>query len=136
RSVLARVLFVADADQRLFEQLHDGCEDLLARQTAPHEIGVGTGTNPGQRLRERDQAPVLHLVAHFTPSRMIAILLAAARVAAGGLKVAERIGANPYLDPSGRNGERTDSLELRAVGHRPPVRVDVTKSVLAPEPPD
>jgi hypothetical protein len=47
---------------------------------------------------------------------MVAILFAAARVAAGGLDVAIRIGTNPYLLPCRRHRDRIDTREFIATG--------------------
>ena len=91
RLVVARVLVVADADQRLLEELHHGRHDLRARQAGRRDVGVGPAAQRRQRRGEIEDAVVLRFVADLAPARVIAMLLAAARVAAGGLQVAARI---------------------------------------------
>ena len=71
----------------LLQQLDDGGEHLLTRQ-AGRQVGGRADGEAGQRRGEGEQAAVLRLVADFAPARVIAILLAAAGVAAGGLDVA------------------------------------------------
>ena len=63
RLVLFRVLVVADADERLLEQLHDRGEHLLARQVGRPEIPRRAPADRGQRLGEPDQAIVFRFVA-------------------------------------------------------------------------
>ncbi len=64
RPVGARVFLVADADQRLLEELHDRREHLVARKPAPCEVGGGAPADPRQRLgKRRPSRP------YFTSSR-------------------------------------------------------------------
>ncbi len=99
RLVVPRILLVADANERLLEQLHDGGKDLFARQAGAAHVGGRARANARQGLSERDQAAVFHFVAHLSPSRVITILLASARIAAGRLQVAVRIRADPNVRP-------------------------------------
>ena len=92
RAIRSRVFVVADANQRLFEQLHDRREHLLARQTLASHVLAGPPADGRQCLREPDHAVVFRFVADLAPLRVIAILFAAARVAPGRLKVSARIG--------------------------------------------
>src|SRR5204863_8464424 len=54
--------------------------------------------------------------------RVVAVLLAPARVARGGLDVAVRIGADPDLDPGRRDGERVEALALDRIADRRALR--------------
>src|SRR5207248_511068 len=72
-----------------------------------------------QRLGERNQTSVLHLVAHLAPARVIAVLLAAAGVPSDGLKMTARIGTDPDVGPGRRNHERSDALELGRIADFP-----------------
>src|SRR5581483_6190527 len=90
RSVLARVLFVADANQAGLEEAHHGGQHLLAGEAGPPEIARDRAADPGQRAAERDHAVILGLVADLAPATVISILLAAPRVPSGGLDVAVR----------------------------------------------
>src|SRR5262249_14428548 len=102
RVVVARVLFVADANERLLEQPDDRGEDFRARKARSPQVGVGTTTNPGKRAAEVDEAAVLARVADLAPLRVIAVLLAAARVAAGRLEMTARLGTDPDVLPRRR----------------------------------
>ena len=101
--VVAGVFLVANANQRRLQQLDRGREYLLARQAPLPQMTSGSATNLGQRFRERDDAFVFVLVLSLAPPGVIAILLAAARVAAGGLQVSVRRGADPDVLPRRRN---------------------------------
>src|SRR4051812_42496526 len=114
RAVGARVLLVADADECFLEQLDGRGEDLFARKPFLAKVRRGAPPNAPERLRKRRQAAVLELVAHLPESRVIPILLTAARVAAGGLQMASRLGANPDFSPRWRNDERLDAGEIGA----------------------
>ncbi len=103
RMVVAGVLLVADANQRRLQQLDRGREHLLARQAALAQMTGDGATNLGQRFRERDDAFVFVLVLSLAPPRVVAILLAAAGVAAGGLQVSVRRRADPDVFPRRRN---------------------------------
>ena len=67
-----------------------------------------------QRLGERDHAVELVLVAHLAPALVIAVLLAAARVAAGRLEVRVADRGDPYVGVGGRDRQRL----MRAISAR------------------
>src|SRR5205814_1186755 len=81
---------------------------------------------------ERDHALELAVVADAAPARVVAVLLASARIAAGGLQVAAGVGAYPHVAVGGRHGERADALERRRVGYAASVGVAVRKSRRGP----
>ena len=131
RAIRSRVLVVADANQRLLEQPDDRCEHLLARQAlAAHVLG-GPAADGRQRLREPDHAVVFRFVAHFPPLRVIAILLAPARVAPRGLQVPARIGTDPDAGPRRRDDQRGDPREVRPRADGASVRVRVSEAPAA-----
>src|SRR5262249_46182823 len=103
---------------------------FLARQARPAEVGVGTMPDLGQRLRERDQASVLHLVAHFAPQPVVAVLLASARVAAGRLQMTARVWTDPDVLPRRRNHQRADALQLRRSANEAAVGGDIAHARL------
>ncbi len=86
-AVGARVLLVADADQRDLEEPHHRRQHLLAREARAAELRVHRGADPRQRGGEGDHPLVLGLVAHLAEARVIAVLLAPPRVAPGRLEV-------------------------------------------------
>ena len=68
-------------------------QHLLARQAGAAPGRASTRSRMRGRARgEGEHAVVLGLVAHLAPARVVAVLLAPARVAAGGLDVAGRMG--------------------------------------------
>src|SRR5262249_5443149 len=135
RVVVARVLFVADANERLLEQPDDRGEDFRARKARSPQVGVGTTTNPGKRAAEVDEAAVLARVADLAPLRVIAVLLAAARVAAGRLEMTARVGPEPDGLPRRRDHQRADTVQI-APPHGLPARGDIPKRALPAEPAD
>ena len=113
RVVEPRVLVVADAHQGELEQPHApprapsraagprSCQ--VACRRARRMRGQGRGERrPSGRTSSRRGAP---------PARVVAVLLATARVAAGGLDVAVRVRADPDVGPGRRDRERLDLLD-------------------------
>ncbi len=115
-AVLARVLVVPDTDEGRLQQAHDQRQHLLARQAAATQVAIGPPPDPRQRPRELDQAPVLRLVAHLAPARVVAVLLAPARVAAGGLDVPAPDRADPDVGPCRRNGQGLEPRDALGIG--------------------
>ena len=115
RLVGARILLVADANERGFEQPGHGREHLLPRQPGPPQIGRDPPAQPRQRVSERDHARVLGAVALLAPARVIAVLLAPARVPPRRLQVALGKGTDPDVTPGGRHGELANALQRRRV---------------------
>ena len=130
-----RVFLVADANQRFLEQLHRGGEHLDARQPALADVGGGAPADLAKRQREGRQLGVLRLVAHLAESRVIAVLLAPARVASGRLQMTVRVGADPDADPGRRDDERFDAGQLGGV-HRAPARVQIAEPSWCAEAPN
>jgi hypothetical protein len=127
--VLARILVIPDAHHGRFEQVDDGRQHLLARQAGQAEGAVDFLADLRQRLAELDHALVLHLVAHLAPFGVVAVLLAPARVAPGGLQVAVGLRADPDLGPGRRDGQRLDAFQGGFVVDRLAARVEVAKAV-------
>src|SRR5262249_49011790 len=125
--VLPDVLFVANANQCLLQQANDGGEDLLAWQSRSPEIRFGPAANARQHFREVDQPSVLHFVSDVTPARVIPILLAPFRVAAGPRQMTRGIRADPDVGPGRRTRQRLDPRNLLGPADRPARGVDVAK---------
>src|SRR5205823_2993741 len=135
-SILLRVLLVADADQRLLEELDDRCDHLLLREPLPRQVLANALPNRAERVAERDHASVLGFVADLAPPRVVAVLLAPPRVPAGGLDVAALVGADPHVRPRRRNGQRPDPLQRGFVEDPLPVRSDVREPLAGSFAPD
>src|SRR5437762_3232582 len=97
RRVEARILIVADADERSVEKPDDRRQHLPSRQTARPQVAIHLSPDPRQVLPELDHPAELRGVARLAPRRVIAVLLAAPRIAAAGEDMALAIGADPDL---------------------------------------
>src|SRR5262245_6449187 len=131
--VVPGVLVAADADQRLFQEMHDGGQDLLALETAPGEMPLDRASDGRQALREGEHAMVFGAVAHVAKARVIAILLAPFRITARRLDVAIGPGAYPYLDPGRRNGQRLDALQGCRIAYPGVLCRDILEPLAAPQ---
>jgi len=129
--VLLGVFGVADARQAALHQPHHRRQHLLARQAVSVQIGLDTPARARQRAAEAQHMLELGLVAHMAPARMIAVLLAPARVAPGRLDMAVGVGADPHRRPGGRHGERADARERGGIADQQPLRIAIEEAVLA-----
>ena len=123
------VFGVANAKQGCFHQAHDRGEHPLSRQTAPPQIGFDALPDRRQNPAKRQHLAVFRLVADLAPTRVIAVLLAAALVPSGRLDMAVWIGTDPYRSPGGRNRQRTNALQGIEVAHQLPVGQAVVEAV-------
>src|SRR3954470_4268778 len=67
------------------------------------------------------------VVASFAPVRVVAVLLASARVAPGRLQVAARVGADPDVFVRRGNGELRDTSQRARIPDRQSLRPDVVE---------
>jgi hypothetical protein len=132
----ARVLLVPDPHHGRLQQVDDRRQHFFARQAGQFQGAVDFGADRGQRLAEVDHALVFRLVAHAAPFRMVAVLLASARVAARGLQVAVGLRADPDIGPGRGNHERLDALERGFVRDRLALGREVAEAILARFAPD
>jgi hypothetical protein len=117
-TVVARVGRVADAHQGLGHHRHHDRQYLLAREAGQAQVLAQAPTQPGQGRTELHDPVVLALAAGLDPARVVAVLLAPARIAAGGLQVTARVHADPHLGVGRRNGQRADARQGRRIAHR------------------
>ncbi len=119
--VLARVLVVADADQRAVEQPHHGGEELAPRMVRRAQVALDALAQQRQHLAELEHVAELRVVARLAVRRVIAVLLAAARVARRGLDVARRrSGQIQTCVQAGGMASELSLLRSRASVMRPP----------------
>src|SRR5438445_3707674 len=90
RLVLARVFFVSDAYKRSLQKPHDRREHFLPRQTRQLQVPSNSAANIWQSFGKLGETVKLVFVAYFAPTLVIAVLLAATRVATCRLDVAIR----------------------------------------------
>src|SRR6266852_387952 len=135
-AVLARVLVVAHADQRLVEQHHHGGEDLAPREIARAQIAFDALADLGEDFDELEHAAEFRLVARLAVQGMVAVLLAAARIARSRLDVPFGVRAYPDVGPGRGDRERVDPLALGlardALAVRPVVNPALSRT-LAPD---
>src|SRR5690242_5648389 len=74
---------VANAKEGCLHQAHDRGEHPLPRQTVPPQIGLDALPDRRKNTAKNQHLAVFRLVADLAPTRMIAVLLAAALVASG-----------------------------------------------------
>src|SRR5690606_4149398 len=128
RLVDARVLLVADADQRRLQEPDDASQHLLAGQAAHAQVVVGALADDRQDGGEVHQMVVLVSVADLAPALVVDVLLPAAVVPPGGLNVAGGVWADPDISPGRRNGQLLDPRAHLAVADRLAVRVAVAEA--------
>ncbi|MNF74345.1 hypothetical protein D3C84_563750 [compost metagenome] len=126
-AVVPCVLSVADSDQRGIQQGDDGGHDFVAAEAWRGQQRFQLLAQFRQGLAEISQARVFVGVAHFAPARVIAILLAAAGVAAGGLQVTARIGANPHVGVGRWHREGIDAPDFLGGGDTLTRRIEVAE---------
>ncbi len=119
------VLGIANADEGGIQQADDRSHDLFPAQASPGEILFHALAQLGQGLTEGQHPLVLVGVADLPPAGVIAILLAAASIATGGLQVAVGIRTDPYLGIGRRNGQLVDALDLGLVADALAVRCEI-----------
>src|SRR5260370_2577736 len=133
RSVVARVLLVADPRIRHLEQSHDGRDHLLAGQAWLPKVTSDAPPDSWQGASEADHARKLVCIANRAPCRVVQRLLAAPSVAAGGLEVTPRPRGNPDILPGGPNDQIPDPLPGGVIGDPPAVRAQLGETFpLAP----
>ena len=93
-------------------------------QPGQAEIARHLRADDRQRLSERQHVLVLVLVAHRPPAGVVAILFPAARVAAGGLDVAVRIGADPDILVGRRDRQLADARDRGGIADRAAACID------------
>ena len=136
RSVRPRVFLVADAHERFLEQRDDNGKNFLPGQSRQCAIVFQPATQSRQSLTEFDHARKLAVVTRLTPARVVSILLASPRVAAGRLQMPSRLRANPDVGVSRRNRQHPDAIEHAFRMDRSPVRSDIAKAPAASLPRD
>jgi hypothetical protein len=118
----ARIFLIADTHHRQLQQVHDGGQHFFAGQARQLHARDG-GADGGQGVAKAEHALVLDVVAHLAPARMVAVLLAAPRIAARRLHVAVRARTDPHIGPGGRNGQCLDARQDVVVAHGLAVRI-------------
>src|SRR5205807_85770 len=135
-AILARIRFVADANQCHFKQTYDRGQHLLARQPLQEQISLHRAPEFRQRFGEGDQAVELACVAHGAPALVISILLSSPGITARRLQVPAWKRTNSHLGPCRRNGQLAHARKNSRVRNRSVARIHVTKSSPCRDPSD
>src|SRR5690606_38898954 len=85
------------------------------RQAPLPQVAPEAATQAGQGIGEFRKPRKPRLAPQLLPLRVVAILLAPARIASGGLKVPAFTGADPHRGPCRRNGQCPDACKLAVV---------------------
>src|SRR5690242_2666002 len=101
--VLARVFLISYAYEGSLQKSHDCREHFSTRQTRQFHVLSDSPTDVRQGFGELSQSVKLIFVAHFAPTLVIAVLLAATRVATCCLNMTIWRGTDPDLCPRGGN---------------------------------
>ncbi|KAG0772024.1 hypothetical protein G6F22_016029 [Rhizopus arrhizus] len=88
---------------------------FFLRQPGCAHVAVHLAPNARQGLPESQQVLILVRIAQCRPARVVPVLLAAPRVAAGGLEVPMGQGTDPDVFIGGRNDQRVDAGDLRVI---------------------
>src|SRR6185437_6942934 len=130
--VLLRILGIAHADEGRLQQADDGRENLLTWQARQFQVLLHAFADLRQHRAEEHHVFVLGLVAHLAPPRMVAALLAAARIAPCGLEMPVSDGTYPYGLPGRRNYQRADAPQRLLIAHGLAVRTGVVEALATP----
>src|SRR3954447_23002672 len=116
--VLTSVLVIPYTDETRFQQLDDGGQDFVFRQTGQSQIPGELFADFWPRLGERQHARVFRFITNLPPFGMIPVLLAAARISARSLHMTVGPGTNPNIFPGRGDGQTFDSGKLPFISQR------------------
>src|SRR5262245_39968565 len=123
--VRSRIFLVTDAEEFGVEKAYHGREHGFSIEFALFEVLFDLGAKLRQRFPESQAIGIFGLVAAGPEIRMIAILLAAAGIAAGCLKVAVRILAIPGIAIGRWKADGAEPVYFVPIGDPLPAFVEV-----------
>src|ERR1700685_2424757 len=126
--VVARIFGIADPDAGCIEQAHHHGQNFLARQAWQRHVALQDTPQLRQLLAEGDHPFEFRTVAKFAPFRVIAILFASARVAAGRLQMTTRLHADPHIAISRWNRQARDTFQIFFRLQAPVFRRDIAEA--------
>ncbi|MCY1298713.1 hypothetical protein D9M70_482120 [compost metagenome] len=128
-AVLFHIARIPDAKRCLVEQgsqYRKNCRRVVNR---PIHLFADSSPHPRKRLGKVGKLVVLGAASQFLPGIVIAILLPAARIIAGRLKVTVLVHADPDPVVGWRQSKRFDACNDAGVLQRRAVRASITKAV-------
>ena len=135
-AVAGRVFLVAHAQEGGVEQAHQGGQHALPVErgvAAGGQVARDTGADARQGLAEGLEPLELAFVLQGPPLRVVAILLATARIDAGGLQVTLRERADPDIGVGRRDRQAVDARDLPGIAQPAAGRVLVAEAFAMPE---
>ena len=125
-AVLLLVDLAADPEHPDIEQAHRAGQHSCPVKLAPSaHRGQHALTHRRQGAGESEHVLELRVGLLLAPQIVVAVLATACRVHAGCLEVAERVRADPYIPPRGRDRQRSNPSESGRVCQRSSVDVKV-----------
>ncbi|MNZ28836.1 hypothetical protein D3C78_460760 [compost metagenome] len=126
--VVAGILTVANTDQGGVEQADHQGHDFFPVQSWARQLAVQLLAQFRQCIGEGQHARVFVAITKVTPQRVIAVLLAPASVASGGLQVTLRVSADPHVGIGRRHGQGLDTLQGDWVADALAIGIDINKA--------
>src|SRR5690606_25178060 len=135
-AIAPRIACVTDAGQGVGHHRDHDRDDLALRESRQSQVAAQGAAQAWQPLAEAFDASELLAAAQRRPGRVVAILLAPARVAPGGLEVAVPAAADPDVAPGRRDGQRVDAPAGGGVADGPAIGIEVTEALAVRDAPD
>src|SRR5947209_5275424 len=95
-----------------------------------------TRTDGGKGFTEGNHAAIFGFVAHFAPTRMVAVLFTPLSITSSGLDMAVWSGTDPYISPGRRYANRFNTLQFFLVANWLAIETNITEVLankLAPD---
>jgi hypothetical protein len=105
-------------------------------QTGKRDVLLDVLAHLPQHVAQLDHPLELRVIAVRAKVRMVAVLLAAARVARRDLQMSFRDRTDPHVAPRGRNHQRAKATNVRALADDAAVRIDVREAPAGSAPAD
>src|SRR5581483_8923433 len=123
--VLLGVALGADAEEAEVQQTHRARQHAVAVEVRPGQPLGALAPDCGESAGELEHVVELLAVAPLPPGRVVQVLPAPGGVGAHGLQMAVLVGADPYVGPRRRDGQRPDAGDRLSFGNARPVAVQI-----------
>src|SRR5581483_3752861 len=115
----------ADAEEAEVQQTHRARQHAVAVEVRPGQPLGALAPDCGESAGELEHVVELLAVAPLPPGRVVQVLPAPGGVGAHGLQMAVLVGADPYVGPRRRDGQRPDAGDRLSFGNARPVAVQI-----------
>ena len=130
--VVLCVHLASDPEEASVEEAHRAGEDALTPEIFLCQAAVRVRPQAPESDGELEHPIELLAVAASAPGVVVEVLPPPRRVRPDCLQVPQRVGTDPDVTPGGRDGERSDSLELAHVSNRGPVFASILEAASSP----